>query len=368
MIVDIPRAIEFFSSFTSLVPGDVIATGTPGGVGFARQPPVWLVPGDIIEVTVEGVGTIPSRVVAEPGQADWRGGRSASRRRPLAQGRLRGTRGSGKNMITSLAARRRHMLGTHTINSTAAPADRAPAWPPARVGTVRPRRAGAAPAAAARAQRSPSPTSRRSPVPTRRSGRHISCPATRRPRRSTRRAACSAKTQLQVGWTPGATRPTPFPRSARCSPRRSLALVIGCTSDEAASVVPIIDANKMVMFCMTGQSEFDSVQFPYFFRLVPPDLVGVLRDGRHRAAVHYKKIALAFGNDIGSQTFIKPAIPAIKKAGITLTSDQTLDLSATTFRTEADAIVMSKPSDPHRGARVDRRRPFPRSSSSTAAR
>ena len=75
MIVDIPNAIEFFSSFTRLTPGDVIATGTPGGVGFARTPPVWLVPGDVIEVTVEGVGTIRNRVVAETGAptpADWK--------------------------------------------------------------------------------------------------------------------------------------------------------------------------------------------------------------------------------------------------------------------------------------------------------
>ena len=73
MIVDIPSAVEFFSSFTRLAPGDVIATGTPGGVGFARQPPVWLHPGDVIEVTVENVGTIRNRVVAEPGDhAGWR--------------------------------------------------------------------------------------------------------------------------------------------------------------------------------------------------------------------------------------------------------------------------------------------------------
>ena len=73
MIVDVPSAIEFFSSFTRLMPGDVIATGTPGGVGFARQPPVWLHPGDVIEVTVEGVGTIRNRVVAEDGApTDWR--------------------------------------------------------------------------------------------------------------------------------------------------------------------------------------------------------------------------------------------------------------------------------------------------------
>src|SRR5579863_4218782 len=51
----------------------------------------------------------------------------------------------------------------------------------------------------------------------------------------------------------------------------NIALVIGCTSDEAASVVPIFGANKTVSFCMTGQSEFDAVKFPYFYRLVPPD-------------------------------------------------------------------------------------------------
>jgi 2-keto-4-pentenoate hydratase/2-oxohepta-3-ene-1,7-dioic acid hydratase in catechol pathway len=73
MIVDIPSAIEFFSSFTRLRPGDVIATGTPGGVGFARKPPVWLRPDDVIEVTVEGVGTIRNRVVAEDVDLDgWR--------------------------------------------------------------------------------------------------------------------------------------------------------------------------------------------------------------------------------------------------------------------------------------------------------
>jgi acylpyruvate hydrolase len=73
MIVDIPSAIEFFSSFTRLRPGDVIATGTPGGVGFARQPPVWLQPGDIIEVAVEGLGAIRNRVVAEQADlSDWR--------------------------------------------------------------------------------------------------------------------------------------------------------------------------------------------------------------------------------------------------------------------------------------------------------
>jgi branched-chain amino acid transport system substrate-binding protein len=125
---------------------------------------------------------------------------------------------------------------------------------------------------------------------------------------------------------------------------KDLGLVIGCTSDEAASVAPIINAHKMVMFCMTGQSQFDSgTPVPYFFRLVPPDLAESYAMTVIAKQQHYKRIALAFGNDIGSQTFIQPAIGALKKAGITVTTNQSLDLKATTFRTEAAAIVQSHP-------------------------
>jgi branched-chain amino acid transport system substrate-binding protein len=123
----------------------------------------------------------------------------------------------------------------------------------------------------------------------------------------------------------------------------NLALVIGVTSDEAASVVPIINANKTVVYAMTGQSEFDSTFFPYFYRLVPPDLeesYAMIAIAKQKG---YKRIALAFGNDIGSQTFIKPAISAIGKAGMTLAANETLDLSANTFRTEADKIVAAHP-------------------------
>jgi ABC-type branched-subunit amino acid transport system substrate-binding protein len=123
----------------------------------------------------------------------------------------------------------------------------------------------------------------------------------------------------------------------------NLALVIGCTSDEAASVVPVINARRMAMFCMTGQSEFDSVHFPYFYRLVPPDLEESYAMVVIAQQLHYNKIALAFGNDIGSQTFVQPAIASLKKAGIAVTTNQTLDLKATTFRTEAEAIIRSHP-------------------------
>jgi branched-chain amino acid transport system substrate-binding protein len=123
----------------------------------------------------------------------------------------------------------------------------------------------------------------------------------------------------------------------------NLALVIGCTSDEAASVVPVINARKMAMFCMTGQSEFDHVHFPYFYRLVPPDLEESYAMVVIARRLGYKRIALAFGNDIGSQTFVPAAVASLKKMGMILTTNQTLDLKATTFRTEATAIIQSHP-------------------------
>jgi len=124
----------------------------------------------------------------------------------------------------------------------------------------------------------------------------------------------------------------------------NLAMVIGCTSDEAASVVPIMNTHKMVSFCMTGQSEFDHHHYPYFFRLVPPDLAeSYAMVAIAKYTKHYKKIALAFGNDIGSQTFVNPALSSIKKAGLKLTANVTLDLTASTFRTEAETVVQSHP-------------------------
>ena len=124
---------------------------------------------------------------------------------------------------------------------------------------------------------------------------------------------------------------------------QNLELVIGCTSDEAAAVVPLVNKNKTVMFCMTGQSEFDHVHYPYFYRLVPPDLAESYAMTVIAQNPGYKRIALAFGNDIGSQTFVQPAIAAIAKAGMTVVANETLDLNATTFRTEAEKIVQAHP-------------------------
>ena len=49
----------------TLLPGTVLLTGTPAGVGFARKPPVWLKPGDVFEVEVEGIGSLSNPITAE---------------------------------------------------------------------------------------------------------------------------------------------------------------------------------------------------------------------------------------------------------------------------------------------------------------
>ena len=64
LIFSVPQLIEFISESITLEPGDVIATGTPPGVGFARKPPIFLRPGDVMEVEIEGIGGIDNPVVA----------------------------------------------------------------------------------------------------------------------------------------------------------------------------------------------------------------------------------------------------------------------------------------------------------------
>lgn len=64
LIFDVAHLVEAISAILTLESGDLIVTGTPNGVGAARKPPRWLVPGDIVEVTIEGVGTLRNGVAA----------------------------------------------------------------------------------------------------------------------------------------------------------------------------------------------------------------------------------------------------------------------------------------------------------------
>ncbi|MDI1284552.1 MAG: fumarylacetoacetate hydrolase family protein [Reyranella sp.] len=65
MIFDVATIIEYLSTVTWLEPGDIIATGTPDGVGMGRKPPLWMKPADKVEVEISGIGTLSVNVVDE---------------------------------------------------------------------------------------------------------------------------------------------------------------------------------------------------------------------------------------------------------------------------------------------------------------
>jgi 2-keto-4-pentenoate hydratase/2-oxohepta-3-ene-1,7-dioic acid hydratase in catechol pathway len=64
LIFDFTDILRYVTGFTDLAPGDVIATGTPGGVGFVADPPLFLTPGSVVEVKVSGVGVLRNEIVA----------------------------------------------------------------------------------------------------------------------------------------------------------------------------------------------------------------------------------------------------------------------------------------------------------------
>jgi len=65
LVFDVPALVEFISSITPFLPGDVISTGTPSGVGMGRTPQRWLKPNETVTVTVEGIGSLTNPTVAE---------------------------------------------------------------------------------------------------------------------------------------------------------------------------------------------------------------------------------------------------------------------------------------------------------------
>ena len=65
LVFKIPELIEYLSSITPLLPGDIVSTGTPPGVGLGRNPKRWLKPGETVTVTIEGLGSLTNPVIAE---------------------------------------------------------------------------------------------------------------------------------------------------------------------------------------------------------------------------------------------------------------------------------------------------------------
>ena len=67
LIFDVPTLVADLSSILPLRPGDIVFTGTPGGVGMVRQPPRFLQPGHTLETWIEGIGTMRNRIVSRAG-------------------------------------------------------------------------------------------------------------------------------------------------------------------------------------------------------------------------------------------------------------------------------------------------------------
>jgi 2-keto-4-pentenoate hydratase/2-oxohepta-3-ene-1,7-dioic acid hydratase in catechol pathway len=65
LIFTIPQIVAYLSGMSELAAGDIIATGTPHGVGFARKPPLWMKPGDVVEVDISEIGVLLNPVIAE---------------------------------------------------------------------------------------------------------------------------------------------------------------------------------------------------------------------------------------------------------------------------------------------------------------
>ena len=123
--------------------------------------------------------------------------------------------------------------------------------------------------------------------------------------------------------------------------------VVGCTSDEASTVVPILDRSHIPMFCMTGQSEFNKTHRQVLPPARPADsfdayaMIGSALFGPDHAP--YKNVALVFGDDIGSQTFVGPAVAALTKLGVTIAINQAIHLGAASYRTEVAKMLQTHP-------------------------
>jgi acylpyruvate hydrolase len=64
LIFDVSEIVSYLSGIVQLLPGDVVYTGTPGGVGVSRKPPVFLKPGDVLVSTIDGIGTTTNRCIS----------------------------------------------------------------------------------------------------------------------------------------------------------------------------------------------------------------------------------------------------------------------------------------------------------------
>lgn len=125
--------------------------------------------------------------------------------------------------------------------------------------------------------------------------------------------------------------------------KSNIGLVLGATSDEASAVVPVLTGTPVVVFASTGQASFNNNTSPYFYRLPPADEQEAVAMAATAQSLGYHKVALVFGNDVGSQSFVAPATAALGKAGIQVVKNVSIDLAASSYRTEVAEVLASHP-------------------------
>lgn len=114
LVFKVDTLVAFLSRFMTLYPGDVIATGTPPGVGCFRNPPKWLLPGDVVECEIDGIGTLVTPIV-EPLEKPS----EATSTKPFLTGRLQGmtciVTGAARGIGYGIAARLGHLEGASRV-------------------------------------------------------------------------------------------------------------------------------------------------------------------------------------------------------------------------------------------------------------
>jgi branched-chain amino acid transport system substrate-binding protein len=119
--------------------------------------------------------------------------------------------------------------------------------------------------------------------------------------------------------------------------------ILGPSSDEALATVPIINRASIPMFADTGQAAFDRATLPFFWRVSPADDVKGYAMAIWANHLGYKRAALVFGNDVGSQSDVPTLRSAFTKLGGTVVSNLALALDQSSYRTEIVRMLAAKP-------------------------
>jgi len=123
----------------------------------------------------------------------------------------------------------------------------------------------------------------------------------------------------------------------------SLGGILGPSADEALATVPIFEQGQVPMFVDTGQAFFDKSNYQYFWRITPADDVKGYALALWAKKAGYTRAAAIFGNDAGSQSDVPTLLKAWKKLGGTMVDNVKLALDQSSYRTEIEQMLASKP-------------------------